>query len=131
MEQRYALIVEPVSTGYEYAEAFRAEGLLPVAVMNAAEPVEALSATWYPDNFAAIHVLGDRSVAELAEELRQYRPQWIVAGAGPAIELGDALTEILCPGTGNTPDRTLARLKPLRGASARRRNQFSVAGALG
>jgi hypothetical protein len=121
MDQRYALIVEPVSTGYEYAEAFRAEGLRPVAVMNAAEPVEALSETWYPDNFAAIHVLGDRPVAALADELRPYRPQWIVAGAEPAVELCDALTEILCPGTGNAPDRTLARRDKWEMARALRR----------
>jgi biotin carboxylase len=121
MQPGYALIVEPVSTGYEYAEAFRAEGLLPVAVMNDAEPVEALSATWHPDNFVAIHVLGDRPVTELAEELRQYRPQWIIAGAEPGVELGDALTEILCPGTGNTPDRTLARRDKWEMAKALRR----------
>jgi hypothetical protein len=110
MDPRYAVIVEPVSTGYEYAEAFRAEGLIPIAVLNSAEPVEALSATWYPENFAAVHVLGeDGDVGRLAGELRQYRPQWLVAGAEPAIELCDALTEFLCPGTGNVPGLTLAR----------------------
>ncbi len=56
-----------------------------------------------------MHVLGDRRAGELAAELRQYSPQWIIAGSEPGVELGDALTELLCPGTGNTPDRTLAR----------------------
>lgn len=107
--KQYAVIVEPVSTGQEYAEAFRAEGLEPIAVMVAQDAVEAVHDTWHPENFAAVHVLGDRGVAELAEELRRYRPQWLVAGSEMGVELCDALTAILCPGTGNDPASTLDR----------------------
>ncbi|GAA3452839.1 ATP-grasp domain-containing protein [Dactylosporangium matsuzakiense] len=96
-----AIIVEPVSTGHEYADAFRAEGLTPIAVMVAGEAVEAVHGTWHPENFAAVHVLGDRPVEALAEELRQYRPQWLVAGSEMGVQLCDELTAILCPGTGN------------------------------
>ncbi|WP_433617452.1 ATP-grasp domain-containing protein [Dactylosporangium sp. CA-139114] len=108
-EQRYAVIVEPVSTGHEYADAFRAEGLEPVAVMMAEHAVEAVHDTWHPENFVAVHVLGDRTPEQMAGELRQYRPQWLVAGSEMGVELCDALAAILCPGTGNDPASTLGR----------------------
>lgn len=109
MTQRYAVVVEPVSTGQEYAEAFRAEGLTPIAVMTNAQAVPVFAHTWHPENFAAVHVLGERGVAELAEELRQYRPQWLIPGSEVGVELCDALTGILCPDSGNDPATTADR----------------------
>jgi len=34
----YTVIVDPLSTGQEYAAAFREAGRLPIAVLSAAEP---------------------------------------------------------------------------------------------
>jgi hypothetical protein len=106
MPEQFAVIVEPVSTGHEYAEAFRAEGLTPIAVMTSDEAVPVFAHTWHPENFDRVHVLGGRGVAELAEELRQYRPQWLVPGSEVGVELCDALTGVLCPGSGNDPATT-------------------------
>ncbi|GAA2343144.1 ATP-grasp domain-containing protein [Dactylosporangium salmoneum] len=109
MPEQYAVLVEPISTGQEYAEAFRAEGLTPIAVMTSEQAVPAFAHTWHPENFAKVHVLGERSVAELAEELRQYDPRWLVPGSEVGVELCDALTGILCPDSGNDPRTTLDR----------------------
>ena len=75
---RYAIIVDPLSTGREYPAAFRAEGVLPIAVLSTPEPVEVLKDTWHPENFEAVHYhdgdLSDGAVAALAATLRAVRP---------------------------------------------------------
>lgn len=107
--QRYAVIVDPVSTGQEYADAFREAGIEPVAVLSSGStPPPAFVATWYPEKFPHTHAFnGD--VRALAEIVAGYEPICIIPGAETGVELADALLDIVAPGTGNVPELVLAR----------------------
>jgi phosphoribosylamine-glycine ligase len=105
---KYTIIVDPLSTGQEYAAAFKEAGQIPVAVLSAAEPPPAYTASWHPEDFAQVHhFAGD--VAALADELRVYKPEYLVPGAESGVELCDQLTEILVAGSGNVPALASAR----------------------
>ncbi|MEU4197575.1 ATP-grasp domain-containing protein [Kribbella sp. NPDC026611] len=104
----YTIIVDPVSTGQEYAAAFRDAGRLPVAVLSAAEPPPAYTGSWHPEDFEHVHYFtGD--VHALADELRVYAPEYLVPGAESGVELCDQLIELLVPGSGNVPALAAAR----------------------
>src|SRR4051794_7605705 len=104
----YTIIVDPLSTGQEYPAAFREAGRLPVAVLSGSEPPPAYTTTWHPEDFERVHYFtGD--VRALAEELRQYEPEYLVPGAESGVELCDQLIELLVPGTGNVPELAAAR----------------------
>ncbi len=105
---RYAIIVDPVSTGKEYAAAFRAAGVRPVAVLTEAEPTLAYRGSWHPENFDAVHVF-DGDLPGLAARLRDYRPLCIIPGSELGVELYDGLAELACPGSGNVPGLGWAR----------------------
>jgi len=106
--QRYAVVVDPLSTGQEYPAAFREAGVETVAVMTAAEPAEAFRPSWHPENFQHIHVF-DEDLPALAETLRAYQPLCVIPGTETGVELADALVELVVPGTGNVPDLAAAR----------------------
>jgi biotin carboxylase len=105
---RYVVIVDPISTGQEYAPAFRAAGLRTVAVLGLGQPIAAMAATWHPENFEDVHYF-DGDIRWLATLLAQYDPLCIVPGAETGVELCDALVEHLLPGTGNVPELSRAR----------------------
>src|SRR3954451_9616065 len=104
----YTVIVDPLSTGQEYAAVFREAGRLPVAVLSAAEPPTAYTGSWHPEDFEQVHYFAG-NVQALAEELRRYEPEYLVAGAESGVELCDQLIEILVPGSGNVPELAAAR----------------------
>jgi biotin carboxylase len=110
---RYAVIVDPVSTGQDYPQAFRAAGCSPIAVLSAAEPFAAW--TWRPERFDHVHVFGG-DIERLASELRPYEPQYLVPGAESGVELTDALIELIAPGSGNR--RELGDARRDKGAMA-------------
>lgn len=103
---RYAVIVDPVSTGQDYPLAFRDAGCSPIAVLSAAEPFAAW--TWRPERFDHVHVFGG-DLEGLASELRAYEPEYLVPGAESGVELADALTELVAPGSGNLRELGAAR----------------------
>ncbi len=103
---RYAVIVDPLSTGQAYPDAFREAGCSPVAVLSAAEPFA--PTTWHPERFDHVHVF-DGDLEGLAAQLRDYAPGYVVAGAESGVELADALTDLVAPGTGNRGDLGSAR----------------------
>ncbi len=111
---RYAVIVDPVSTGKDYPDAFREAGCSPVAVLSAAEPFAAW--TWRPERFDHVHVFGG-DLEALASELRVYEPQYLVPGAESGVELADALIDLVAPGSGNRSELGDARRD--KGAMAR------------
>ena len=110
--QRYAIIVDPLSTGREYPHAFREAGVAPIAVLSSSEPVDVLKDSWHPENFEQVHYY-DRDDAgaldALVEALRAYQPICIVPGAESGVPLYEALAERLLPGTGNVPELADAR----------------------
>jgi biotin carboxylase len=101
-------IVDPYSSAHGLAPAFLAADIRPVAIQTAfVLPPTALS-TWEPANFD--HVLdGTGGLESLVSELRALNPVRILPGAESGIELADALTERLLPGTGNVPALGAAR----------------------
>ena len=104
---RYAVIVDPLSTGQEYAEAFRAEGMTPVAVLSQ-EPNDIVRASWHPERYDHIHRY-DGDLAALAHTLRAYHPAAIVPGAECGVPLYEELAPLVLPGTGNEPGLERAR----------------------
>jgi biotin carboxylase len=106
--QRYAVIVDPMSTGQEYPAAFRTAGVEPVAVLSMAEPPGYWGASWHPENFRHIHVF-DGDLEALAGQLRGYAPLCLIPGCEPGVDLADALVELVVPGTGNAPELAGAR----------------------
>jgi biotin carboxylase len=112
---RYAVIVDPLSTGEAYPQAFRDAGCSPVAVLSLADPVSAH--TWHPERFDAVHVF-DGDLEGLAAQLRAYEPQYLVAGAESGVELTDALIDLVAPGSGNRGELTTARRNKLEMARA-------------
>jgi len=105
---RYAIVVDPLSTGQAYAGAFRAAGVLPVAVLSPGQPNGATRGSWHPENFADVHVF-DGDLPGLAARLRGYDPLCIVVGCESGVELYDALADLVCPGSGNVPELAWAR----------------------
>ena len=115
---RYAIIVDPLSTGAEYGPAFREAGAIPIAVLSGLEPVPAFVATWQPENYEEIHYY-EGDLDALAEKLRAYEPDcFLIPGSESGVELHDALLDKLFPGTGNT------------GPSAARRDKRAMYAAL-
>lgn len=106
--QRYAVIVDPLGTGQEYAAEFGAAGVEPVAVLSLAEPPKMYAASWHPENFRRIHVF-DGDLAALADLLRGYQPLCVIPGAEMGVELAEALVELVVPGTGHLPGLAPAR----------------------
>lgn len=111
MEQRYAVVVDPLGTGAEYPAAFGAAGVEVVAVLSRPEPIALYAASWQPASFRHVHVWdGERaSLPALAALLRGYRPLCLIAGSETGVELAEALVEAVVPGTGHVPRLAAAR----------------------
>ena len=105
---RYAVIVDPYSTGQEYPVAFRQAGCSPVAVTTSARPPDAFVPSWHPENFDHVHVY-EGDLDKLARELDVYRPDYLVPGAESGVELAEALAGTLAAGSGNLPELAGAR----------------------
>lgn len=103
---RYAVIVDPISTGREYPLAFREAGCRPVAVLS--DPEVAEQPTWHAERFDHVHLF-DGDLEGLAARLRAYEPEYLVPGAESGVELTDALVELVAPGSGNPRELTAAR----------------------
>lgn len=106
--RRFAVIVDPLSTGQDYAEAFREAGRTPVAVLAGRDVPPAYVPSWHPERFEHVHVF-DGDLEKLAGDLRAYEPEYVVAGAESGVELADALAALLAPTTGNVPELAPAR----------------------
>jgi len=110
---RYAIIVDPLSTGREYPAAFRAEGVSPIAVLSTPKPVHVLEDTWHPENFDHVHYFdGDYAperIEELAAVLSEYDPICLVVGAETGVRLYEALVPLMLPGSGNVYELRDAR----------------------
>jgi len=118
--QRHAVIVNPYSSGADYAPAFRAAGVEPVAVLTG--PPEGVAARgWRRDDFTHVHTYDSTDLSGLAATVAAYRPLCLVPGAETGVELADALTERVLPGAGNVPALSQARRDKWQMAEAVRR----------
>lgn len=105
---RYAILVDPYSGAAEYANAFRARDIEPVAVLSTPGPLNSYRRTWNPDAFFRTHH-HDGDFDELLRTVKGYDPVAIVPGNESAVMLVDALIEELMPGTGNVFELSEAR----------------------
>ncbi|MEU5302601.1 ATP-grasp domain-containing protein [Streptomyces noursei] len=105
---RHVVLVDPYSEAAEYANAFRARGIEPVAVLSTPAPLKSYLHGWKPEVFHSTHFY-DGDFAKLAGIVRGYDPVAVVPGNECAVRLVDALVEELAPGTGNVPELSAAR----------------------
>jgi biotin carboxylase len=117
---RYAVIVDPYSTGQEYPTAFRDAGVAAVAVMTKPEPPDVLRASWHPENFEHV-VVFDGDLPGLARRLAAFQPLCVIPGTETGVELADSLVELVAPGTGHDIALTTARRDKWEMAEAVRR----------
>jgi len=107
--RRFAVVVDPISTGQEFPAAFAAEGVDTVAVLSTPRPPGLWAPTWHPENFADVHHYDHHDVNTLAETLRGYHPLCVIPGSEQGVEVADELVELVLPGTGNVPELSAAR----------------------
>jgi len=106
---RYAVVVDPISTGQEFPALFAAEGVDTIAVMSTPAPPDVWVPTWHPENFAHVHYYDPDDVDALAATLRAYDPVCIIPGTEVGVEVADELVELVLPGTGNVLELSTAR----------------------
>lgn len=106
--QRFVILGDPYSGAAGYADAFRARGVEPVAVLSTPQPLDSYRHTWAPQKFHATHAY-EGDLDALARTVRQYQPLAVIPGNESAVMLCDALTEELAPGSGNVPELSEAR----------------------
>ncbi len=107
--RRNAIIVDPYLGARDFAPAFAARGVSPVAVFSSATPLSSMD--WVPEQteaFCATH-FHDRDFESLLATVRAYDPLCIVPANEAAVELADQLVEELTPDLGNTPGTVAAR----------------------
>jgi biotin carboxylase len=97
---RYVVLVDTyASIGTELAEGFRRAGYLPIRVQSTPEVPTALRGQ--PDRFDyGLEVVHRGNLIETLAQLLPFRPEAVVAGTEPGVELADALSEVLHPITG-------------------------------
>jgi biotin carboxylase len=105
--QRYVVLVDPVRAGLEYVTAFHEAGVEAVAVLTTSDPALPHRQVRL-DNVDHVHVF-DNNLPELAQAIRAYAPICVIPASETGVELADALTDMVAPGTGNVPELTAAR----------------------
>src|SRR4051794_24313292 len=89
-----AVIVDPFSSGAEYAPAFRATGVPVVGVLSRPEPPAVYLRSYRPSAFSKVLGIGD-GLDALIGELARLRPRCILPGADSGVELADHLAACL------------------------------------
>lgn len=103
--QKFAVIVDPFSSGALYAEALRARGITPIAVLSREPILSIYQASFKPADFAfQFSYKGDEQL--LLHELQSFfendRPLFILPGTECGVELADKLANHFCPATANS-----------------------------
>ncbi|MFE7533536.1 ATP-grasp domain-containing protein [Streptomyces rhizosphaericola] len=103
-----AVIVDPFSSGAQYAPEFASRGIATVAVSSLPAVPAAYADSWDPKlHHRILHFDGD--LEQLVEALRPLSPRCVLAGAESGVELADQLTERLLPDQANVPALAAAR----------------------
>ncbi len=105
---RVVVVVDPYSSGNQWAPALRAAGLVPVAVMAAAAVPAIYTATFVPDDFTVV-VRSAEGGTDVADRLRPLDPLAVLPGAESGVELADRLAAALTPRRANIPALAAAR----------------------
>ncbi|WP_256585881.1 ATP-grasp domain-containing protein [Pseudomonas sp. ICMP 460] len=107
--ERYAVIVDPYSSGNQFAKEFAREGVRLIAVLSCSEPPEVYAASYRPQDFFRIYVAPVADLEALADELRDYSPICVLTGCESGVELAERLAPLLLPQASNAPGLALAR----------------------
>ncbi len=92
---KHAIIVDPFSTGKLLAQAFRAQGLEPVAVLTQSASTHFAGATFNAGDFVAVLEAPCDRTAHWVEQVRHLEPKCVVPGCESGVELADWLCERL------------------------------------
>ncbi|MDG9681320.1 ATP-grasp domain-containing protein [Streptomyces sp. DH18] len=103
-----AVIVDPFSSGAQYAPEFASFGIATVAVSSLPTVPAAYADSWDPALHRRIHTF-DGDLEQLVAALRPLSPRCVLAGAESGVELADRLTERLLPEQANVPALAAAR----------------------
>lgn len=107
--ERYAVIVDPYSSGNQFAKEFAREGVRVIAVLSCAEPAQVYAASYRPQDFFRVYVAPAADLEALAGELRDYSPICVLTGCESGVELAERLAPMLLPQTCNGLELALAR----------------------
>lgn len=88
---KYAVIVDPFSTGKLLAHAFRSEGLQPVAVLTQPASAHYAGASFNANDFAAVLEAHCEFPGRWAEQVRRMEPLCVVPGCESGVEFADRL----------------------------------------
>lgn len=116
---KYALIVDPFSSGVLYAEALRKRGITPVAVISHTPIVSAFKDSFRETDYEhsyTYHRNDEALFKSLANFLKKSKPIFVLPGAETGIELADKLADYFCPELSNGSQ-----------LSSSRRNKFDMA----
>jgi biotin carboxylase len=104
----HAVIVDPFSSGAEYAAAFAEFGVTAVAVHSRPEPPAVYIPSYRPGDFSEIYY-HEGNPDSLAARLDALQPLCVLPGADSGVELADLLAARLTPTRANLPGLTAAR----------------------
>lgn len=107
--ERYAVIVDPYSSGNQFAKAFAREGVRLIAVLSCAEPAQVYAASYRPRDFFRVYVAPADDLEALAGELRDYSPICVLTGCESGVEVAERLAPLLLPLASNGLALALAR----------------------
>lgn len=106
---RYAVIVDPYSSGNQFAMEFARDGVRLIAVLSSAEPAQVYAASYRPQDFLKVYVAPAADLEALASELREYSPICVLTGCESGVELAERLAPMLLPLASNGLELALAR----------------------
>lgn len=107
--ERYAVIVDPYSSGNQFAKEFAREGVRVIAVLSCVEPAQVYAASYRPQDFFRVYVAPAADLEELVSELRDYSPICVLTGCESGVELAERLAPLLLPQTCNGLELAIAR----------------------
>ncbi|MEA9977994.1 MULTISPECIES: ATP-grasp domain-containing protein [unclassified Pseudomonas] len=107
--ERYAVIVDPYSSGSLFANEFAQLGCKVIAVLSSVEPPDVYAASYRPADFAFVRVACAADLAPLVNELRHYKPFCVLTGCESGVELAEQLAPLLIPEFSNAVELAPAR----------------------
>lgn len=106
---RYAVVVDPYSSGSLFAAAFAAAGCEVIAVLSSPEPPNVYAASYRQEDFAHIFIASADELEKLANKLREFGPICVLTGCESGVELAEQLAPLVLPERSNTLSLALAR----------------------
>jgi hypothetical protein len=112
-----AAVVDPYSSGAQFAAEFAGHGIDVVAVVTGPRPPEAYASSYRPDDFGEIIVF-DGDLGAVVDRLDALRVCCVIAGCESGVELAEQLAPVVVPELSNVPELAAARRDKSRMAAA-------------